>query len=32
VNTTATVSPLFKYPGVSKTYTLNGQAVMRVEQ
>jgi len=32
VNTTATVSPLFKYPGVSKTYTLNGRAVMRVEQ
>jgi Flp pilus assembly protein TadG len=32
VNTTATVSPIFHYPGVSKTYTLNGRAVMRVEQ
>jgi Flp pilus assembly protein TadG len=32
VNTTATVSPIFHYPGVSKTYTLNGGAIMRVEQ
>jgi hypothetical protein len=32
VKTTATVAPMFKYPGVSKTYTLNGQAVMRVGQ
>ena len=32
VDTTATVSPMFHYPGASKTYTLTGQAVMRVEQ
>ena len=32
VKTTATINPIFHYPGVSKTYTLNGQAVMRVEQ
>lgn len=32
VNTTATVTPIFSYPGLSKTYTLTGQAVMRVEQ
>jgi Flp pilus assembly protein TadG len=32
VNTTATVSPMFHYPGASKTYTLTGQAIMRVEQ
>jgi Flp pilus assembly protein TadG len=32
VNTTATISPLFNYPGLSKTHTLTGQAIMRVEQ
>ncbi len=32
VNTTATVDPLFYVPGLPKTYTLTGQAVMRVEQ
>lgn len=32
VNTTAAISPLFNYPGLSKTYTLTGQAIMRVEQ
>ncbi|MDQ2840158.1 MAG: pilus assembly protein [Acidobacteriota bacterium] len=32
VNTTATVSPMFSYPGISQTLTLTGQAVMRVEQ
>ncbi len=32
VNTTATVNPLFYYPGLPKTFTLQGQAVLRVEQ
>lgn len=32
VNTTATVHPIFNYPGISKTFTLTGQAIMRVEQ
>ena len=32
VNTTASVSPMFKYPGLSKTFTLTGQATMRVGQ
>lgn len=32
VNTSATVAPLFHYPGLSKTLTFHGQAIMRVEQ
>ncbi|MGO8720236.1 MAG: TadE/TadG family type IV pilus assembly protein [Acidobacteriaceae bacterium] len=32
VNTSATVDPLFYYPGLPKTFTLTGQAIMRVEQ
>ena len=32
VNTTATVDPLIHYPGLPTTFTLNGQAIMRVEQ
>ena len=32
VNTTATVGPLFNYPGLPHTFTLTGQAIMRVEQ
>ena len=32
VNTTATVDPLFHYPGLPNTFTLTGQAIMRVEQ
>ncbi len=32
VNTTATVGPLFNYPGIPHTFTLTGQAIMRVEQ
>lgn len=32
VNTTANVSPIFNYPGISKTFTVTGQAIMRVEQ
>jgi Flp pilus assembly protein TadG len=32
VNSTATVHPIFHYPGISNTVTLNGQAIMRVEQ
>lgn len=32
VNTTATVDPLFHYPGLPTTFTLQGQAIMRVEQ
>jgi Flp pilus assembly protein TadG len=32
VNTTASVSPMFNYPGISNTLTLTGQAIMRVEQ
>lgn len=32
VNTTAIVNPLFHVPGLPQTYTLNGQAIMRVEQ
>lgn len=32
VNTSATVSPMFSYPGISKSLTLTGQAIMRVEQ
>ncbi len=32
VNTTAAVPTLFHYPGIPPTLTLNGQAVMRVEQ
>ena len=32
VNTTATVGPLFHYPGLPHTFTLTGQAIMRVEQ
>ncbi|MDR5726194.1 MAG: TadE/TadG family type IV pilus assembly protein [Terriglobia bacterium] len=32
VNTTATVDPLFHYPGLPSTFTLTGQAIMRVEQ
>jgi Flp pilus assembly protein TadG len=32
VNTTATVGPLFHYPGLPHTFTVTGQAIMRVEQ
>ena len=32
VNTTATVGPLFNYPGLPHTFTLTGHATMRVEQ
>ncbi|MGC9199921.1 MAG: TadE/TadG family type IV pilus assembly protein [Acidobacteriaceae bacterium] len=32
VNTTATVGPLFNYPGLPHTFTLSGQTIMRVEQ
>ena len=32
VNTTATVTPIFNYPGFPSTLTLTGQAIMRVEQ
>lgn len=32
VNTTATMSPPFHYPGLPATYTLKGHAVMRVIQ
>ncbi len=32
VNTTASVDPLFHVPGLPRTYTLNGQAIMRVVQ
>jgi Flp pilus assembly protein TadG len=32
VNTTGTVDPLFHYPGLARTFTLRGQAIMRVEQ
>lgn len=32
VNTTATAGPLFNYPGLKHTFTLSGQAIMRVEQ
>jgi Flp pilus assembly protein TadG len=32
VNTTATVNPGLSYPGMAKTFTLSGQAIMRVEQ
>ncbi len=32
VNTTAALSPMFNYPGVSNTLTVKGQAIMRVEQ
>lgn len=32
VNTSATVGPLFNYPGLPHTFTLTGQSIMRVEQ
>ncbi len=32
VNTSATVHPMFNYPGISRTLTLTGQAIMRVDQ
>jgi len=32
VNTSATVNPLIHYPGLPTTFTLKGQAIMRVEQ
>jgi Flp pilus assembly protein TadG len=32
VNTTANISPIFNYPGISKIFTVSGQAIMRVEQ
>jgi Flp pilus assembly protein TadG len=32
VNTSATVDPLFYYPGLPKTFTLRGRAIMRVAQ
>lgn len=31
VHTTATVGPLFNYPGLPHTFTLRGQAIVRVE-
>jgi Flp pilus assembly protein TadG len=31
VDTTATVTPMVHYPGLSSGFTLNGQAIMRVE-
>jgi Flp pilus assembly protein TadG len=31
VNTTATVGPLFNYPGIPHTFALTGQAILRVE-
>jgi hypothetical protein len=30
VNTSATVNPMFNYPGVSATWVLHGQATLRV--
>jgi Flp pilus assembly protein TadG len=32
VNTTAAVTTAFHYPGMPTSYTLNGQAIMRVER
>lgn len=32
VNSSAKVGPLFNYPGLPHTFTLSGQAIMRVEQ
>lgn len=32
VNSSATVGPLFNYPGLPHTFTLYGQSIMRVEQ
>jgi len=32
VSTTASVSPMFNYPGLSTTWVLHGQATMRVEE
>jgi hypothetical protein len=32
VNTSAAVNPLIYVPGLPKSYTLRGQAIMRVEQ
>ncbi len=32
VNTTGTIDPLFHYPGLPTTFTLNGQSIMRVQQ
>ena len=32
VNTAATVGPLFNYPGLPHTFSLTGQAIVRVEQ
>jgi Flp pilus assembly protein TadG len=32
VTTSGTVDPLFHYPGLPRTFTLTGQAMMRVEQ
>ena len=32
VNTTAKLKPIFQYPGLPTTLTLNGQATMRVQQ
>jgi Flp pilus assembly protein TadG len=32
VNTSATVSPLIQYPGVPASFSLSGQAIMRVAQ
>jgi Flp pilus assembly protein TadG len=32
VNTSATVDPLFHYPGLPRTFALTGQAIVRVEQ
>lgn len=32
VTTTASVNALFNYPGLPKTFTLTGRAIMRVEQ
>jgi Flp pilus assembly protein TadG len=32
VNTQATITPIFKYPGLSKTFIVSGQTILRVEQ
>jgi Flp pilus assembly protein TadG len=32
VNTSAQVSPIFAYPGISNTWTLHGSSTMRVQQ
>jgi hypothetical protein len=32
VNTTSTITPLFRWPGLPTTFTANGTAIMEVEQ